>query len=166
MKVSKATNQDVDAIFDIIGLLDIVRDGEMPNENEESDPKENIGKWALLEALDATEEEYVSNKVNHFIRQALKRLLSIHSSAYPMRAAMNLSCFLEPSNEIIDPENNVLELHPKIHQAILDSERLEWFFEHGTSKSAKELVLGKDVNFENFREKIDAAIEIKKLPKQ
>ena len=162
MKVSKATNQDVDAIFDIIGLLDIVRDGEMPNENEESDPKENIGKWALLEALDATEEEYVSNKVNHFIRQALKRLLSIHSSAYPMRAA----CFLEPSNEIIDPENNVLELHPKIHQAILDSERLEWFFEHGTSKSAKELALGKDVNFENFREKIDAAIEIKKLPKQ
>nr|DAU87868.1 MAG TPA: hypothetical protein [Caudoviricetes sp.] len=166
MKVSKATNQDVDAIFDIIGLLDIARDGEMPNENEESDPKENIGEWALLAALDATEEEYVSNKVNHFIRQALKRLLSIHSSAYLMRAAMNLSCFLEPSNEIIDPENDVLELHPKIHQAILDSERLEWFFEHGTSKSAKELALGKDVNFENFREKIDAAIEIKKLPKQ
>lgn len=166
MKVSKATNQDVDAIFDIIGLLDIVRDGEMPNENEESDPKENIGEWALLAALDATEEEYVSNKVNYFIRQALKRLLSIHSSAYLMRAAMNLSCFLEPSNEIIDPENDVLELHPKIHQAILDSGRLEWFFEHGTSKSAKELALGKDVNFENFREKIDAAIEIKKLPKQ
>ena len=70
MKVRKATNQDVDAIFNIIGLLDVVRDGEMPNENEESDPQENIGKLALLEALDATEEEYVSKKVNHFIRQA------------------------------------------------------------------------------------------------
>nr|DAO76388.1 MAG TPA: hypothetical protein [Bacteriophage sp.] len=165
MKVTKATKQDVDAIFDIISLLDAVQDGEIPNENEESDPQESIGTCALFEALDATEEEYVSNKVNHFIRQALKRLISIHSSAYPMLAAMNLSCFLEPSNEIIDPENDTLEFHPKIHQAMLDSERLEWFFKYGTSKSTKEFALGKDVNFENFREKIDAAMEIEKLPK-
>lgn len=128
MKVAKATPEDVNAIFDILQALDAISEGEMPGDDNE---EINIGLFDLLDALDAGAETYVSDNVNYFIRQALKYLLNIQSFSSPTRAAWNLSAFLNPENEIVDPESSTLKMHPKIEQGLTDTDRLNWIIANG-----------------------------------
>ncbi len=152
MKVGKATEKEVDTLFNLLSALETISNGEMPEEeNEEMD----IGWSDLQIALDAGEDEHVSDKDNYFIRQALKHLLGIYSECDLMRAAANLLVFLDPSNNIVDHEKSTLELNPIIIKGLSDTARLDWLYENGISKVSKEIILGKSVDHSNFRERID-----------
>ena len=72
-----------------------------------------------------------------------------------MRAAGNLSTLLDPENEIVDPDNNTLELHPNIIQGLADTKRLDWLLSNGMSKFSKEILFGTIVNDSNLRDEID-----------
>lgn len=151
MKIAKATEADINAIYGILGALESIQDGEMPGGEDD----EGVGQNKLYEALDAGKDEYVSDQINYFIRKALKYLLNVYCSAHPMRAVGNLSAFLDHENEIVDPDNNTLELHPNIIQGLADTKRLDWLFSNGISKFSKEILFGTIVNESNFRDEID-----------
>ena len=123
MKVARARKEDVDVIYDLLGALDRIKDGESFEEDEES---EGIGWCELQDALDAGEDDYVPDKVNHYIRQAMKHLLDACHLGNGMRAVMNLSALLEPENEVVDPESSILDLHPNILKSLADTERLDF----------------------------------------
>lgn len=107
MKVAKATEDDQNAIYNILCALESISNGEMPGIEDD----EGIGQYRLHEALDAGESEYVSDKINYFVRRAIKHLLNVYSSAHPMRAAVNLSALLDNQNEIVDPDNSTWAQH-------------------------------------------------------
>lgn len=151
MKIAKATEADINAIYDILGALESIPDGEMPGGEDD----EGVGQNKLYEALDAGKDESVSDEINYFIRKALKYLLNVYWSAHLMRAAGNLSTLLDPENEIVDPDNNTLELHPNIIQGLADTKRLDWLLSNGMSKFSKEILFGTIVNDSNLRDEID-----------
>lgn len=130
MKVARTTEKDINILFDLLNALDAIKSGHMPEENEDCLIKQ-ISKYSLEESFDKDVEEYVSYECNYFIRQALKHLLNIYESGYLMLAAMNLTAFLNPENEIVDMNDSTLELHPKIKQGLEDTERLDWIIKNG-----------------------------------
>jgi len=123
MKVARAKKEDVDVIYDLLGALDRIKDGESFEEDEES---EGIGWCELQDAFDAGEDGYVPNRVNHYIRQAMKYLLDTCYQGEGMRAVMNLSVLLDQKNKVIDPQSRTLDFHPDIKKGFADTVRLDW----------------------------------------
>lgn len=159
MKVAKATEDDQNAIYKILGALESISNGEMPGIEDDIEDDEGIGRYRLHEALDAGENEYVPDEINYFIRRAIKHLLNVYSSAHPMRAAVNLSALLGNQNEIVDPDNSTLEIHPKIEQGLADTERLNWLLSNGMSKLSKDVMFGSNTDSSNYRAQIDVLME-------
>lgn len=155
MKVAKATEDDQNAIYNILCALESISNGEMPGIEDD----EGIGQYRLHEALDAGESEYVSDKINYFVRRAIKHLLNVYSSAHPMRAAVNLSALLDNQNEIVDPDNSTLEIHPKIEQGLADTKRLNWLLSNGMDKLSKDVMFGSNTDSSNYRAQIDVLID-------
>ena len=146
MKVAKATEDDQNAIYKILGALESISNGEMPGIEDDIEDDEGIGRYRLHEALDAGENEYVPDEI-------------IYSSAHPMRAAVNLSALLDNQNEIVDPDNSTLEIHPKIEQGLADTERLNWLLSNGMSKLSKDVMFGSNTDSSNYRAQIDVLME-------
>ena len=161
MKVSKVQSQDIGTLYHIVDLIESVENyGEIPyKEDYTGERVPEIGLGELDRAFDARKDDYVSDEVNYFIRQAFKRLIDLAKSGNTRRALLNLETLIDPQNEIIDQESETLEEHPKIKQAMLDTKRLEWLFDYGLSEAGKGR-MGCDVTRENFRERIDERIPL------
>lgn len=166
MKVSKVQAKDIDALYQIVYLIESVENyGDIPYpEDYAGERVPDIGAGALDSALSARKDDYVSEEVNYFIRQAFQRLIELAKSGRPKRALINLETLIDPQSEIIDQESETLEEHPKIKQAMLDTKRLEWLFDYGLSEAGKGR-MGCDVTRENFRERIDERIPLKGMLK-
>lgn len=162
MKVSKVKMQDIDASYQIVNLIESVEDyGEIPyGDDYVGERVPEIGTMDLDDALIVGKDEYVSEEVNYFIRQAFKRLIDLAKSGNIRRALLNLETLIDPQSEIINQDSETLEVHPKIKQAMLDTKRLEWLFDYGLSEAGKGC-MGGDVTRENFRERIDERIPFK-----
>lgn len=163
MKVAKVQSQDIDALYQIVNLIESVADyGEIPyGEDYSGERVPEIGLGELDRAFDARKDDYVSDEVNYFIRQAFKRLIDLAKSGNTRRALLNLETLIDPQNEIINQDSETLEEHPKIKQArqqlkqaCLDTKRLDWLFEFGLNE-AERRCLGREVTKENFRDRID-----------
>lgn len=159
MKVSKVETKDIDALYNIVDLIELVEEyGDIPYPEDYAGERiPDIGAGALDGALAARKDDYVSDEANHFIRQAFKRLIELVKSGNPKRALLNLETLIDPQNEIINQESETLEEHPKIKQACLDTKRLEWLFEFWLDG---EKCLGAEVTKENFRDRIDTRMQL------
>ena len=156
MKVARAKEEDVDVIYDLLGALDRIKDGESFEEDEES---EGIGWCELQDALDAGEDGYVPDRVNHYIRQAMKYLLDTCYQGNGMKAIMNLSALLDQENKVIDPQSKTLDFHPDITKGFADTKRLDWLAD-------PENTIGKVIlpgwcpdEYDSLRDAIDAAMQ-------
>ena len=156
MKVARAKEEDVDVIYDLLGALGRIKDGESFEEDEES---EGIGWCELQDALDAGEDGYVPDRVNHYIRQAMKYLLDTCHLGNGMRAAMNLSALLEPKNEVVDPESSTLDLHPNILKSLADTKRLDWLADPENTIGKVMLPGWCSDEYDSLRDAIDAAMQ-------
>ena len=158
MKVARAREEDIDVIYDLLGALDRIKDGESFEEDEES---EGIGWCELQDAFDAGEDGYVPNRVNHYIRQAMKYLLDTCYQGEGMRAVMNLSVLLDQENKVIDPQSRTLDFHPDITKGFADTARLDWLADPA-NKIGKVILPTEcvDQHPDSLRDAIDAAMQM------
>ena len=156
MKVARAKKEDVDVIYDLLGALGLFKNGESFEEDEES---EGIGWCELQDAFDAGEDGYVPDRVNHYIRQAMKYLLDTCNLGNGMRAAMNLSALLEPENKVVDPESKTLDFHPDITKGFADTKRLDWLASPENTISKVMLPGWCSGEYDSLRDAIDAAMQ-------
>lgn len=142
MKIARATSQDFDAALMLLGLLDTLSSGYYPSNSDDveddptyfdsEDPKHLVQLWKRLKAcLDA-------------------------APGFQGRVIGGAHTLMHPANAVIDPDDDVLELHPRLVQALSDAERfrglLLWALHHhqgGTSEVGqpirRALGLGPDV---------------------
>ena len=156
MKVARAKKEDVDVIYDLLGALDRIKDGESFEEDEES---EGIGWCELQDAFDAGEDGYVPNRVNHYIRQAMKYLLDTCYQGEGMRAVMNLSVLLDQKNKVIDPQSRTLDFHPDITKGFADTARLDWLADPANEIGKVILPGWCSDEYNSLRDAIDAAMQ-------
>ena len=91
MKMAKASQADMEMALDFVGALeDINRFGQLPRDDRQLD-------------LDDPDDA----------RLALRTLLGIANRGSLGRVVMGMATMLDPRNEVVDPDSDVLELHPK-----------------------------------------------------
>lgn len=112
MKVAKADRQDLDAAMMLMGLLDTVSGGYYPSDSDdneddptffdEDNPKHLAQLWLRLKAcLDA-------------------------APGFQGRVIFGAATMMDPRNEVIDPDDDCLSLHPKLTAAMKDAARYCW----------------------------------------
>lgn len=113
MKVAIATKQDLDCLSEIAGILSRIERGDMPGD----------------------EDEFFNSDDREQCRNALKMIMDANDKGNVFRALANLFTVLDPANEVIDPDSETLELHPKWSLAVLQKDMLakevmSWWDEH------------------------------------
>jgi hypothetical protein len=117
MKVAKADRRDLDAAMMLLGLLDTVSSGYYPSDSDDNeddptffdadDPKHLAQLWRRLEAcLDA-------------------------APGFQGRVIFGAATMMNPGNEVIDPDDDCLSLHPRLTAALKDAERYRWLRDVG-----------------------------------
>lgn len=152
MKIARATTEDINALADLAGAVEAMRDGNIPPEDGE-DEWEYIGPL-LTDLLRSDIPPSQQEEVINICRRCLLRLFEIANSGRLMRAATNLDAVFMPDNKIINLESSTLETHPSIDQGWADTGRLDWLI-----KTKHAILPGwcGDV-YADSREEIDAAM--------
>lgn len=127
MKIAKATPQDLESGLMLLGLLDTLSSGYYPSDSDdteddplyfdEEDPKHLAQLWRRLKAcLDA-------------------------APGFQGRVIGGAHTLMHPANAVIDPDDDVLGLHPRIVAALSDAERfrglLLWLLYHHQGSSSE-----------------------------
>lgn len=110
MKMAKASDRDIDAAGELLQLLDIIDrrwGGPCPVAQAPDDLFEFLGE--ADSDFDADEPEHLQVLYNHLAR-LLRRAPSFHGRV------IGGMCYVihNPRNEIIDPDLDYLEMHPKL----------------------------------------------------
>lgn len=94
MKMAKATENDLRASLDLATAMEALEGGYLPNEisNGEIDVKYDERRHAA---------------------QVVEYLIGIARRGSLMRVSFGMVVILDPKNEIVDPDSDTLELHPK-----------------------------------------------------
>lgn len=112
MKVARADRQDLDAAMTLMGLLDTVSSGYYPSDtaDAEDDPL----------FFDTEDPEHLA--------QLWKRLKACLDAApgFQGRVIFGAATMMDPRNEVIDPDDDCLSLHPKLKAAMKDAARYRW----------------------------------------
>jgi hypothetical protein len=123
MKVAKADRQDLDAAMTLMGLLDTVSSGYYPSDSDkaEDDPL----------FFDADDPEHLA--------QLWKRLKACLDAApgFQGRVIFGAATMMDPRNEVIDPDDDCLSLHPKLTTAMKDAERYRFLRGDGGPASVR-----------------------------
>ncbi|KRB73476.1 hypothetical protein [Noviherbaspirillum sp. Root189] len=111
MKMAKADEKDIDAAGELMGILDTISRGHYPAKEDEPD----IQMW-----FDQDDPEHL-RRFYEMVSATLDK-----SPGYPGRVIGGM-CYviLYDKNEIVDPNADVIELHPKLQAALQDAERLD-----------------------------------------
>lgn len=109
MKMAKATEADLDAAMKLCSALEsMARYRTMPMPDD--DPNE-------LDKFDAGNGEDC--------KKALSIVLELSERASLFRVVFGMAVLLDPANEIVDPVESVLQLHPKLAHALAVEEATE-----------------------------------------
>jgi hypothetical protein len=98
MRMARASTQDLEITNQIAGALDQLIDGYVP---ECASTSEDDFEW-----LDVDNAEQC--------QQVLLKLIDIAKGGSMMRATFGMAILLDPRNEILDPNSDCLDLHPKL----------------------------------------------------
>lgn len=108
MKIARADEKDIDAGLKLLALLDTVSSGYYPSTgNDEDDPTH----------FDPDNKDHLA--------QLWKRLDNIFDSApgFQGRIIFGGVTLLDPRNEVVDPDDDCIALHPKLKKAMDNAER-------------------------------------------
>lgn len=94
MKMAKANENDLNAALEMCRALDVLEDGYLPAEMTADD--DGVAYYA---------DEHAEKVVEH--------LVSIFKRASLFRVCFGMTVLLDPQNELVDPEADTLEAHPK-----------------------------------------------------
>lgn len=105
MKMAKASEEDIGMTLELLRSLEDLEKGYLPSglSGDEELPARYY------------EEEDGDHVVQH--------LLSILRKGSAFRVAFGMAVMLDPRNEVVDPDADCLEMHPKFADAMNDAER-------------------------------------------
>lgn len=110
MRVAKAGNEDVQCVMQMMSFLEAVRSGFLPDSLTTQPEADELP----LEPFDI-DDAGVCQKV-------LRKLLEIDDGGSFGRIVMGMRAVFHPTNELLDTDADVLRLHPRLVQAVQESE--------------------------------------------
>jgi len=146
MKVARAERQDLDAAMMLLGLLDNIDRGYYPSNGEGHEDDEPM--W-----FDEDDPEHLA--------QLWRRLKACLDAApgFQGRVIFGAATLMDPRNEVIDPEDDAISLHPKLEAALQDAKRLDWLADPANPVGNVQLpVEAVTANLHSLRDAIDAAM--------
>ena len=91
--------------------------------------------------------------------RALRHLMDILSGGSIGRVVWGMEVLLDPRNEVTDPNEPCLELHPRLMAALQDAKRLDWLADPANTIGNVELPTeAVTANLHSLRDAIDAAM--------
>lgn len=108
MKMARASDEDMDAAFKVCQILDQLDKRYMPSDDDSEE----------LEFFDRDDAEQCQKIVG--------MLLDATSSTSLFRVVFGMAVVLDPRNELLDPDADTIEMHPKIIEASKNSRRWNW----------------------------------------
>ena len=111
MKIAKASAQDLEAGLMLLGLLDTLSSGYYPGDSDAA----------------ADEPLYFDDEDPKHLTQMWKRLKACLDMApgFQGRVIGGAHTLMAPANELIDPNDDCLALHPRLATALVERERFE-----------------------------------------
>ena len=100
MKMAKATEADISAAIEVAQILDAIGKRFMP--------------MCLCNSDDDT--EWFDIDSHDDCRKVIQKLLDIERGASVFRAAFGMAVLMDSANEVVDPDSDILEMHPKYRQ--------------------------------------------------
>lgn len=98
MKIALTTEQDIRAAQDVLSALEALDSGYFPESWNEG-------------------EEFFCDDAEHCLF-AMNRLLDAAGNGNTMRFLMNAVTLLDTKNNVVNPDSDILELHPRIEKAL------------------------------------------------
>ncbi len=111
MKMAKASEADLKMAMDLANAL------------------ESLVKWeAFPDALRPDENDPAVFDIDDgkHCREVMEYLLKLTKSASLFRVVFGMAVVLDPRTEVVDPDADTLEAHPKVAAAEKDAERYHW----------------------------------------
>lgn len=105
MKMAKASNNDMEAALELCRALDVLEDGTLPEGMTEGD-----------DCVFYDADEHAEKVVEH--------LMSIFKKASLFRVCFGMTVVLDPRNEIVDPNDDCLAVHPKFERIATQRDEL------------------------------------------
>lgn len=139
MKMAKASQEDIEMTLELCRSLEDLEKGYLPAALSGED--EELPIWY--------DEEEDSDRV-------VQHLLAIFRKGSAFRVAFGMAVMLDPRNEVVDPDADCLELHPKFDAAMKDTELLEWLMRNVSGAEFRRL--GVTYGGNCGRDRIDAAM--------
>lgn len=102
MKMARASQADVDAAIDVTRILSELEKGYMPSSDED----------------EGDETEFFDRDDPEQCQKALCMLLDAADKGSILRVTWGMVVVLDPDNELLDPEADAIEMHPKIVAAL------------------------------------------------
>jgi hypothetical protein len=118
MKMAKASNADLDMALELSAALDALTDrwgATMPEAIERPEGTSSV------EYFDSEDREQCYRVVEH--------LRALVARASLMRVVFGMSVVCDTRNEVVDPDADTLELHPKFKALDTDASRYRWLRE-------------------------------------
>jgi hypothetical protein len=98
MKMAKASQQEIEMALKVCRLLeDVLHDEQLVDDEGES--------------------EWFDPDYKDDLRQFYDRLKAIYQCGGMMRVVFGFAVLMDPDNKIVDPDQGVLEMHPRFAQA-------------------------------------------------
>lgn len=113
MKMAKASQADLEMALDVCNVLESLERGYLPDAL--TDPNDEIG-----ERYD--ERMHAAKVVEH--------LLKIVSKGSMFRVCFGMTVVLDPRNEVVDPDADTLEIHPKVDRLSANNDALLTAMKH------------------------------------
>lgn len=101
VRMAKATDADMDAAYDMANLLSELGKGYYPRRNGDDDAP------TFFDSDDREHLEYLH-----------QRILEIEDRGSLFRVVGGMSTLLHAPNQIVDPDSDCIELHPKLRRAL------------------------------------------------
>jgi hypothetical protein len=120
MKMARASEADIDAALKVCQILDELDKRYMPSDDESEE----------LEFFDRNDAEQCQ-KIVGMLLDATR-----HTSLF--RVVFGMGVVLDPANELLDPDADTIEVHPKIEAAMKDAKRYRWLLSHYAEVSLME----------------------------
>lgn len=147
MKMAKASERDIEVAGDIMSILSQLDRGDYPVISEEEDRPD---------FFDPEDFEHLKHFYN-LVANSLEKAPGWHGRV------IGGMCYvvLFEKNEIVDPDADVLELHPKIAKALTDSKRYDYVVENMVvmSETGSRAFVGR----EEIEPYVDSALAAKAL---
>lgn len=116
MKIHRATQYEAHQLSRFLFMIEYIKENaaipDMEDEENEASLLQISGA-ELLEGLSAGKDDFVSDKINYFIQQALKQIFDEYEKSNHLLSSMNLEALLDPDNQVVDLEKSYLDFHPR-----------------------------------------------------